>query len=250
MKVVACCKAVPVDIGPERVQAVDGEMRTNGRELFINEGDEYALEAGLMLKREYNAEVWAVTAGSLMSQEALYLALAKGIDNVLRINGDSERPEKIAGKLIIALRDMAPDLVLTGVQSTDWMGGEVGVYIAEGLGMPVGYAVVSILAVDDTSIRVIKEIGGGRKVEEVLTLPAVLCIQSGIERLQYVSAMKKKKVRGTPVNVLDPTIAIDNLDRLRVSTVSAPESKEYAELITGERTERIAKVLEIIKKNI
>lgn len=214
MKVVVCCKAVPVDIGPERVQAVDGEIRTNVRELFINEGDEYALEAALALKRDYNAEVWVVTVGSLMSQEALYMALAKGIDNVLRIDGETERPEKIAGKLVNALRDMAPDLVLTGVQSTDWMGGEVGVYIAEGLGMPVGYAVVSILAVDGTSIRVIKEIGGGRKVEAVFTLPAVLCVHSGMQKLQYVSAMKKRKVRGTPINVLDTETAIDNFDRL------------------------------------
>lgn len=140
--------------------------------------------------------------------------MAKGIDNVLRIDGETERPEKIAGKLVNALRDKAPDLVLTGVQSTDWMGGEVGVYIAEGLGIPVGYAVVSILAVDGTSIRVIKEIGGGRKVEAVFTLPAVLCVHSGMQKLQYVSAMKKRKVRGTPINVLDTETAIDNFDRL------------------------------------
>jgi electron transfer flavoprotein alpha/beta subunit len=61
---------------------------------------------------------------------------------------------------------------------------------------------------------VIKEIGGGRKVEAVFTLPAVLCVHSGMQKLQYVSAMKKRKVRGTPINVLDTETAIDNFDRL------------------------------------
>ncbi len=250
MKIVVCCKAVPVDVDVERVRVVDGEIRTSCKELFINEVDEYALEAALALKKSCNAEVWAVTVGSLMSQEALYTALAKGVDHVLRIEGETERPEMIAAKLIGALKTMAPDLVLTGVQSLDWMGGEVGVYVGEGLRMPVAYAVVEIVAVDEKSVRVIKEIGGGRKAEMVLDLPAVLCVQSGVQTLQYVSSIKRRKVRGTFIDVRDNDAAADRPERIQAVRVSAPVDRKHAEMITGERTEKIRKVLEIIRKNL
>ena len=224
MKIVVCCKAVPVDVGAERVEVVNGDIRTNSKELFINEVDEYALEAALALKKSYNAEVWAVTVGSLMSQEALYTALAKGIDHVLRVDGETGRPEIIAAKLVGALKAMAPDLVLTGVQSLDWMGGEVGVYIGEGLGMPVAYAVVDIVAVDEKSVRVIKEIGGGRKAEMVLDLPAVLCVQSGVQTLQYVSAIKRRKVRGTFIDVWDKETSAAGPARSRQSAFPRPKT--------------------------
>jgi electron transfer flavoprotein beta subunit len=250
MKVVVCCKAVPVDIKPELVQAVNGEIRTGANELFINEADEYALEAALALKKDYNAEVWAVTVGSLMSQEALYMALAKGVENVLRIDGETGRPEKIAEKLVKTLGEMKPDIVLTGIQSQDWMGGEVGVYVGAGLGMPVGYAVVDIVEVHETSIRVVKEIGGGRKAEVVLALPAVLCVQTGIKTLQYVSAMKRRKVKGTPIDTQYGEADEAGFDRVQISRVFPTEAGTYAEVITGERIEKIQKVLAIIRKNV
>lgn len=256
MRVVVCCKAVPVDVEAEKVEVVDGEIRTNSGELFINEVDEYAIEAALSLKKKFGVETWAMTFGPLRSQEALYIALAKGIDNVQRVEGDTERPEMIANGLIAALKDLQPKLILSGVQSLDWMGGEVGVYIAHGLGMAVAYAVVEILDLNEEAVRIRKEIGGGRKIEMGLRLPAVLCIQSGIHPLQYVSAMKRKKVRGIPVQVWDnPEQAalpenIRGLAGYQAVRASAPEARTHAEMITGEMPEKIAKILEIIRKNL
>lgn len=256
MKVVVCCKAVPVDVEPHQVAVADGEIKTGSRDLFINEADEYALEAALALKKVSGVETWALTLGTLRSQEALYIAIAKGIDHVMRVEGDTERPEVIAAGLIGVLKELRPELVFTGVQSQDWMGGEVGIYIAGALGMSIGYAVVEIVELDEQSVRVRKEIGGGRKLETVLKLPAMLCIQSGIQPLQYVSAMRRKKVRGTPITVggtideIEMAPEISALMRYRAIEASAPEARTHAEMFTGERPEKIAKLLEIIRKNL
>ena len=91
MRAVVCCKAVPLDVTPDSVQVVDGAISCSSGDLYINEFDEYALEVAIALKKLYDVETWAVTVGSLTAQEALYIALARGIDNVLRIGGDIGR---------------------------------------------------------------------------------------------------------------------------------------------------------------
>jgi electron transfer flavoprotein beta subunit len=256
MKVAVCCKAVPLDVGPERVEVTGGQIKTTSRELFLNEVDEYAMESALALKKKYGVETWALTVGSLQSQEALYVALAKGFDQVRRINGDTDRPEVVAAGLSEALKELKPDLVLTGVQSVDWMGGEVGVFLSEALGMALGFAVVEIVELGDESVRVLKEIGGGRKAEIILKTPAVLCIQSGIQPVQYVSMMRRKKMRGIPIEVageLRPgslPASFVGLSAYHPVSVAAPQERTHAEMITGERPELISKVLEIIRKNV
>ena len=134
-------------------------------ELYINEFDAYALEAAITLKNSYGAETVALTLGPLRAQEVLYIALAKGIDRVLRIDGETNLPELIASGLIPALREIDPQLILVGVQSEDWMGGEVGIYLSQALDMGLAYAVIEICELNDTHVRIKKEIGGGRKAE-------------------------------------------------------------------------------------
>ena len=255
MKVAICCKAVPLDVEADKVEVKEGEVRTNSRDLFLNEMDEYAIEAALALRKTHDIETWAVTVGPLRAQEALYVALAKGVNHAWRVDSSSERPENVGSALVGALKELKPDLILTGVQSADWMGAEVGIYIGESLAISHAFAVVEILELNSEGVRIRKEIGGGRKAEMMLTMPAVLCIQSGIQRLQYVSAMRRKKMRDTPIQTSvsqapsgsDPFQA---LARYRVIDAAAPESRGHAEMIAGERAERVARVLEIIKKNL
>ena len=256
MRIAVCCKAVVTNATAESVQAVNESLISDSSDVYINELDDYALEAALAIKKAYNAETWAYTVGSLRSQEALYMALAKGIDKVARINSDVTSPELIAKALTDALAKLNPQIILTGVQSEDWMGGEIGPYIAEGLGASLGFAVVDIPEITETHVRVIKEIGGGRKIETLLKLPAVLCIQSGIKPLQYVSAMRRRKVTNTEIesagNVANMEIPdkIKNMLNYHLLKVETPEMGNQAILISGDKTEKAKKILEIFKTNL
>lgn len=256
MRVVVCCKAVATDVTPDSVHITNNDLRCDSGDLFINEFDEYALEAALSLKKSYNAETVALTLGPLRAQEALYIALAKGVDQVFRIDGQTNLPERIAMGLIPALRELAPQIVLVGVQSEDWMGGEVGVYLAEGLGASIGFAVVEITELNDAQVRIKKEIGGSRNAEVILKLPAVLCVQSGIQPLQYVSALRRKKVRDTPIKLWGKLEDIDmpnnmkNMMNYQFKEVTAPEAETQATIIAGERPEKAKALLEILRKNL
>ncbi len=252
MRVAVCCKGVPVDPMLESVQIIDGDIQYKDTEYYINEVDTYALEAAIALKAAYKTETVALTVGPLRAQEVLYIAIAKGIDQVIRIDGETSLPELIAGSLIPTLIELAPQLILVGVQSEDWMGGEVGVYLAQALNMGMAFAVVEICELTETHVRIKKEIGGGRKAELRLKLPAILCVQTGIQPLRYLSAMKRQKARNAPIKSggkLDREgikQMISGMLAYNIKEVSLPSKEGHAEMITGERQERVKKVLEII----
>jgi len=252
MRVAVCCKGVPIDPVLESVSIINGDIFYRDTDFYINEFDAYALEAALFLKNKYKVETIALTLGPLRVQEVLYIALAKGIDQVLRIDGETSRPELIASGLISALKDIKPQLVLVGVQSEDWMGGEVGVYISKALDTGLAFAVIEICDLKDTYVRIRKEIGGGKKAEVILKLPATLCVQSGIQPLRYLSMMKRQKARNNPIKLwgkLDMENAgqiISSMMAYEVSNVSLPQKEGHAEMITGDRKEKAKTLLEII----
>ena len=256
MRVAICCKGVPIDPTAESIQVIEGDIHCKDTELYINEWDAYALEAALSLKSSHGAETIALTLGPLRAQEVLHIALAKGIDQVLRIDGETTRPELIASGLIPVMRETKPDLILVGVQSEDWMGGEVGIYLSQALDMGLAFAVIEICEVTDTNVRVKKEIGGGKKAEVVLQLPAILCVQSGIQPLRYVSMMKRQKARNIPIKSwgrLDIDAArqmISGMMAYEPKEVSPPPEEGHAEMITGDRSEKAGKLLEIISKAV
>ncbi len=256
MRVAVCCKGVPVDPILESVQIVDGDIQYKDTEFYINEVDAYALEAAVALKDAYKTETIALTVGPLRAQEVLYIAVAKGIDRVIRIDGETSLPELIAGSLIPPLKELAPQLILAGVQSEDWMGGEVGVYLAQALDMGVAFAVVEICELTETHVRIKKEIGGGRRAELRLKLPAVLCVQTGIQPLRYLSAMKRQKARNAPiksggkVNRESITELIPGMLAYDIKEISLPSKEGHAEMITGERSEKAKRILEIIENAV
>ncbi len=249
MRVAVCCKGVPSETLFDSVHIVNGDIQFRDTEFYINEFDAYALEAAIALKNSHKAETIALTVGPLRAQEVLYIALAKGIDKVLRIEGETSLPDLIASGLIPPLKEMSPQLVLVGVQSEDWMGGEVGIFLAEALQMGLAFAVVEICDLTDTHVRVLKEIGGGRKAEVRLKLPALLCVQSGIRPLRYVSAMKRQKVRNTPIKLWGK-VAREGALPFEIREVSLPSREGQAEMITGDRPEKARKLLEIISKAV
>ena len=254
MRIAVCCKGVPIDMAVDVVNNVDGDINYTGTDFYINEFDSYALETALNLKQRYDAETVVISLGPLRSQEVLYFSLAKGIDKAIRIDGQTGRPEMIASGLLPVLKEVDPQIILVGVQSEDWMGAEVGIYLSQALNMSRAYAVMEIMEINDTDVRVRKELGGGKTAEVILKLPAVLCIQSGIHPLQYISKGRLKKARSLPINLggsIDPKDVKDKIPGMTcydVVGVAEPSREGRAEMITGERQEKAKKLIEIINK--
>ena len=140
----------------------------------------------------------------------------------------------VADALAAAIRDENFDLVLTGLQSDDQGFGQVGVILAERLGMPHATIIMEVDAAGP-ALRVKRELEGGWFQWISLPMPALLTIQSGINQLRYatlkgIMAAKKKEIRK-----VTPAAAGDGTQR--IASVYFPEKAKKTQMIAGSAAE-------------
>jgi electron transfer flavoprotein beta subunit len=206
MKIAVCIKQVVTREWQLRVNDSKSWIRDQDASFELNEPDAYALEEALRLKEKHGGEVVVVSAGPARAAQVLREALARGADRAVHVEGDALAAADafvIAEELAAAVRDEKFDLVLTGLQSDDQGFGQVGVVLAEKLGMPHATIIMEVEASPAEgggSLRVKRELEGGWFQWMTLPLPALLTIQSGINQLRYatlkgIMAAKKKEIR-------------------------------------------------------
>src|SRR3954469_13160730 len=189
MKIAVCIKQVPTREWQPRVDETRRAIREQDASFEMNEPDAYALEEALRLREQHGGEVVVCTAGPARARQVLREALARGADRAIHVEdaglGDAQ-PDVIAGALADALRGESFDLVLTGLQSDDQGAAQTGVILAERLGLPHATIVMEV-QVNESALRVKRELEGGWFQWVVLPLPSVLTIQSGINQLRYAT---------------------------------------------------------------
>jgi electron transfer flavoprotein beta subunit len=253
LNIVVCCKSVPGYVTDLKIGADGKSLQYQGQLLAINECDEYALEEALVLKKAQGGQITAISMGGIKSQDVLYYALAKGADKAVRVDCDSQDPRVASTLLAAALKKIDYDLVLTGTQARDTLAGQVGIAAASLLGLPFAYAVVGVEVQDDKTIRVRKELGGGRHAEVELQLPALLCVQTGIRPLTFVPPARRVRARQQPVrsfSAADLGVQAAQLTTkgYRILTVHPPERANQVELLQGNAQEIAAALLGKIRE--
>jgi electron transfer flavoprotein beta subunit len=199
VKIVVLCKAVAAEVSDVKIAAGGKALEYQSQLLTLNESDEYALEEAIVLKRAHGGEVTVMTMGSITTQNILHLGLGKGADRAIRIDAQIQDSQAASIILAAALRKLEYDLILTGTQSRDTQSGLAGIAIAERLDIPFAFAVTQVEVEGDRSIRILKELGGGRSADVRLPLPALLCVQTGIQKLTYVPPARMARARQQPV---------------------------------------------------
>jgi electron transfer flavoprotein beta subunit len=239
MKILVCCKAVPEGISKIRLGQTGNKIEYESYSMVMNESDECALEEALALKRDFGAEIAVITMGSLRSQAILHAALAKGADKVIRIDSDFSDFVTVPRVIAEAIKSMEYDLILTGVESNDYMSSQTGVSVAERLNLPHAFAVVNIeMELEQNAARVTTELGHGVREVIDVPLPAVLCIQSSTRSIRRASVVKLLRARKQPVESIDPNSLKINWDQensieLRLLDVFEPPRTGNCEMIQG-----------------
>lgn len=255
MNIVVCCKAVPGLVTDLKIAADGKTIQYQGQLLAINECDEYALEEALALKRAHGGQVTAISMGNIKALDILYYALAKGADRAVRVDCESQDPRVASTVIAAALGRLDFDLVLTGTQSRDTLGGQVGIAAANRLGIPFAYAVVEVEAGENNTVKVRKELGSGRYAKVELMLPALLCVQTGIQPLTFVPPARRIRARQQPVtsfSLADLGLQTDQLAPrgYRFVGVHPPERTHQAELLQGSPPEIAAALLHKIQESL
>ena len=202
MKILACIKQVPAKDAPLAIADGGAWIRENDVSFEMNEPDSFALEEALRLKEKHGGEVVVISMGPERVKQTIKEALAKGADRGIHIADDkffALDPLGSARSLAAAIAKESPDLVLTGLQSDDHGFGQTGVLLAALLGLPHATLIMQIEIIEGR-MKLKRELEAGWFQWIESPLPAVLTIQSGINKVRYatlkgIMAAKKKSLR-------------------------------------------------------
>ncbi len=252
MKILAAIKQVPVRDSPLRVDASGNWIEEGDLNFEINEPDAYALEEALQLKEKHGGEVVAICAGPARARQTILEALAKGADRAIHIETENLAAFGtlgIARLLAAEAQAEKPDLILTGLQSDDLGYGQTGVVLAELMGLPhstiIMQAEITGSSIDQLAVRVKRELEDGWFQHITMPLPAILAIQSGINKLRYatlkgIKQAKTKEIRRVPASA--PGEAAVKIDK-----IYAPEKAKQAQIFEGDPKAAAEKLVEKLK---
>ncbi len=248
MNIIVCIKQVPVKDAP---LAIDGNwIRESDIGFEMNEPDSYALEEALRLKEKHGGEVIALSFGPERVKQTIKEALAKGADRAIHISDDQFAqldPLGTAKVLATAIAKEKCDLVLTGLQSDDHGFGQTGVLLAGLLNLPHATIIMQI-DVQDGKMKLKRELEAGWFQWIECPLPAVLSIQSGINKVRYatlkgIMAAKKKEIVTLTRESMGVVVELTQ----KIEKIYVPTKTKKTEYITGTPKEIATKLVEKLK---
>ena len=250
MKIAVCIKQAPARDSALRIDKSGKWIDETDLNFEINEPDAYALEEGLQLKEKHGGEVVVLCLGPSRASQTIREALAKGADRAIHIEDDNAAeldPLALAKLIGAALKSEQPDLILTGLQSDDLGYGQTGVIVAEILGLPHATIIMEV-EVNNSRMRVKRELENGYFQHVEMPLPALLTIQSGISKLRYATLMGIKKAKTKEVKKLTAAeLGADSQKLTEVVKISIPERTKQTQMFTGNAKESAAKLVEKLK---
>lgn len=250
MKIGVCVKQVPAKDAPLSIAESGAWIRESDIGFETNEPDAYALEEALRLKEKHGGEVVTVSMGPERSKQTIKEALAKGADRGIHV-ADAEffklDPLTSARSLAAAMEKENFDLILTGLQSDDQGFGQTGVLLAELLGRPHATIIMAIEVLDGR-MKLKRELEAGWFEWVEVPLPAVLTIQSGINKPRYatlkgIMAAKKKEI----ATVERASLGVPDASTEKIERIYVPQKTKKTEFITGSPKEAAAKLLEKLR---
>ena len=248
MNIIVCIKQVPAKDAPLTIAG--NWIRESDIGFEMNEPDSYALEEALRLREKHDGEVVALSMGPERVKQTIKEALAKGADRGIHIADDNFAqldPLGSAKSLAAAIKQQKTDLVLTGLQSDDHGFGQTGVLLAGLLDVPHATIIMAIEVLDG-KMRLKRELEAGWFQHLECPLPAVLTIQSGINKVRYatlkgIMAAKKKEI----TTVSRASLGISSEPTQRVEKIYVPTKTKKTEFLTGQPKEVAAKLVEKLK---
>lgn len=209
MKILVCISNVPDTT--TRIKFVEGNtsIDSTGIQWVINPWDELSLTRALELKDDQSSGITLVTVahvGPASSEPTIRKALAIGADDAIRINSESTDAYFVAAQIAEIVKKEQYDIIMCGIESSDFNGSVVGGMVSEFLGIP-SISSVSGLKIENGIPLLIREIDGGKESVNV-PFPFVAIVQKGIAKEPRIAAMRGiMMARTKPVRIFEPVAA-------------------------------------------
>jgi len=250
MNILICIKQVPDMESKFKINA-DGTWYDRADLAWrMNEYDEYAVEQAVRLKEQVkDADLTVLCIGPDQVTETMKKALAMGCDRGAHIaDPDSSKREPIEIAAMIAgfAKDKNFDLIFTGMQSQDRGSAQVGVMVAELLGVPAVTTIVGF-SYDNGTIQVKRELEGGSKALVTVTTPVVLTCQLGLNTPRYPTLPNIMKAKKKELLTLAPDAGGVG-PRQETAAFYFPEKKGGGLVLEGDVPELADKLIQLLKE--
>jgi len=242
MKILICLSNVPDTTTKIRFVENNTKFDTNGVQWIINPWDELALTRAVDIKEKNPSAVEnisVITVGLQDAEPTIRKALAIGADNAFRINAEPKDSYFVSYQLSEVIKKENYDIIMAGIESSDYNGNATGSMLAELLDM-TSVSAVSKLEIDNNDILVNREIDGGTERLKVSS-PVVLIVQKGIAIEPKIPAMRGiMMARTKPLVVSEPAIMNEKCKHL---SFELPPAKAKVRLVDPENPAELIRIL-------
>jgi electron transfer flavoprotein beta subunit len=249
VKVLVCVKQVAV-LGDEvEFTEDDHDVDPDYLDFALNEWDSYATEEALRLvEAAGDGEVVVVSVGDEDVEDCMRRCLAMGADRGIRVEAEGWLdPIQVARALAEVVRAENPDLVFTGVQSSDSVQAATGGALAGLLDLP-SVAVVTKIDLGNGKATVQRELEGGLVDVVEVDTPALLSIQTGINEPRYATLRAIKQAEEKEIEVRTPSDLGE--PGYRVRKMFVPSKGEGAEMLDGSAADVAQRIKEIVQERL
>jgi electron transfer flavoprotein beta subunit len=243
MKILVCISNVPDTTTKIKFVEADTKLDTTGIQWVINPWDELSLTRALELKDDASTGVKSVTVahvGPVAAEPTIRKALAIGADDAIRVNAEPADAYFVAAQLAEVIRKEQFDIIMCGIESSDFNGSVTGGMIAEFLGIP-SVSAVSGLKIENGKPVVTREIDGGREIVSV-PAPFVAIVQKGITKEPRIAAMRGiMMARTKPVKLYEP---IDAESLTKIVVFEKPSPRAACKYVDAENPKLLIELLQ------
>jgi len=252
MKILVCIKQVPDLESRFKPDAAGTWFAESDLAFRMNEYDEYAVEQAVRLKEQLgeDAEVAVLSIGPDRVVEAIKKALAMGCDRAVHIqDNEAQRkdPWQIASLIAAYAKGQGFDLVFTGFQSQDRGSAQVGVLVAEQLGIRCSTTLIGF-SYDNGVVTAKRELEGGLKGVVKLKTPALVTCQLGLNVPRYPTLPNIMKAKKKEITAISAAELLKEGSRAQTLSFHAPAKKGGGLVLEGDVGDLVGRLVGILKE--
>jgi len=243
MKILICLSNVPDTTTKAKFVDNNTAFDTTGVQWIINPWDELALTRAIELKSNAaNAieNITVITVGKNDAEPTIRKALAIGADDAVRIDAEAKDAYFVAAQIADYVKSNPFDIILTGIESSDYNGSAVGGMLAEFLDVP-SVSAISTLEIENSIVKITRDIDGGKE-QLTSVLPMVGIVQKGIAKEPMIAAMRGiMMARKKPLSVVAP---VDIEVLTEIAQFELPQAKPPCKMIEPENVKELVNLLQ------
>lgn len=239
MKLLVCISKVPDTTSKINFVENNTKFDESGVQYIVNPYDEwYALVRALELVEKHGGTVTTITVGTNADDPTIRKALAIGANDAVRIDANPSDPYFVAKQISDYAKNESFDVILTGKETINYNGSQIGGMLAELLDMPF-VSLGTKLDVEGNKATLERDVQGGIEVIEVST-PFVVSASKGMAEQRIPNMRGIMAARTKPLKVITPET---NEEFSSVVKFELPDAKSGCKYIDPENMSELVDLL-------